>query len=167
MANLIGFYTLSKREISRFMKLWTVTFMPTIITTSLYLFIFGFAIVAAFSLFPKALVMSQQGINDSRLALYAQWVLNGMRANASTISTESGWTDDASFLATAGSGMGLVFNSPSPVSKEFPSTNNWLRYKLLVTSTGLVKEVTLIMKSGQFGGFDDPEIIYTELYYMP
>ena len=44
MANLIGFYTLSKREISRFMKLWTVTFMPTIITTSLYLFIFGFAI---------------------------------------------------------------------------------------------------------------------------
>jgi len=44
MANLIGFYTLSRREILRFMKLWTVTFMPTVITTSLYLFIFGFAI---------------------------------------------------------------------------------------------------------------------------
>jgi len=44
MANLIGFYTLSKREILRFMKLWTVTFMPTVITTFLYLFIFGFAI---------------------------------------------------------------------------------------------------------------------------
>ena len=44
MGNWIGFYTLTKREILRFLKVWTQTILPTGITTLLYLFIFGFAI---------------------------------------------------------------------------------------------------------------------------
>ena len=44
MANLIGFYTLSKREILRFLKVWTQTILPTWVTTLLYLFVFGFTI---------------------------------------------------------------------------------------------------------------------------
>jgi len=44
MANWIGFYTLSKREIWRFLKVWSQTILPTAITTVLYLFIFGFTI---------------------------------------------------------------------------------------------------------------------------
>jgi len=44
MTNWIGFYTLSKREIWRFLKVWSQTILPTAITTLLYLFIFGFTI---------------------------------------------------------------------------------------------------------------------------
>ena len=44
MTNWIGFYTLTKREILRFVKVWTMTILPTWITTLLYLFIFGFTI---------------------------------------------------------------------------------------------------------------------------
>jgi len=44
MANWIGFYTLTIREISRFLKVWSQTILPTAITTLLYLFVFGFAI---------------------------------------------------------------------------------------------------------------------------
>ncbi|HJO02034.1 MAG: ABC transporter permease [Candidatus Woesearchaeota archaeon] len=44
MANFIGFYTLTKREILRFLKVWTMTILPTWITTLLYLIIFGFTI---------------------------------------------------------------------------------------------------------------------------
>jgi len=44
MANWIGFYTLTAREISRFLKVWSQTILPTAITTLLYLFVFGFAI---------------------------------------------------------------------------------------------------------------------------
>ena len=44
MANLIGFYALTKREILRFLKVWTQTILPTWITTLLYLLIFGFII---------------------------------------------------------------------------------------------------------------------------
>jgi len=44
MANWIGFITLTKREIWRFLKVWTQTILPTAITTVLYLFIFGFTI---------------------------------------------------------------------------------------------------------------------------
>ena len=44
MTNWIGFYTLAKREILRFLKVWTQTILPTWITTLLYLIIFGFTI---------------------------------------------------------------------------------------------------------------------------
>jgi len=44
MTNWIGFYTLTKREISRFLRVWSQTILPTAITTLLYLFVFGFAI---------------------------------------------------------------------------------------------------------------------------
>src|SRR3989344_2439400 len=44
MPNWIGFYTLTKREILRFLKVWTQTILPTWITTLLYLIIFGFTI---------------------------------------------------------------------------------------------------------------------------
>jgi len=44
MANWIGFYVLAKREILRFLKVWTQTLLPTAITTLLYLFIFGLSI---------------------------------------------------------------------------------------------------------------------------
>jgi len=44
MTNWIGFYTLTKREISRFLKVWSQTILPTAITTILYLFVFGFTI---------------------------------------------------------------------------------------------------------------------------
>jgi len=44
MTNWIGFYTLTKREILRFLKVWTQTILPTGITTILYLIIFGFTI---------------------------------------------------------------------------------------------------------------------------
>ena len=44
MNNWIGFYTLTKREIIRFIKVWTQTILPTWITTLLYLFIFGLTI---------------------------------------------------------------------------------------------------------------------------
>lgn len=44
MGNWIGFYTLTKREILRFLKVWTQTILPTWITTLLYLFIFGLTI---------------------------------------------------------------------------------------------------------------------------
>ena len=44
MVNWTGFYTLTKREILRFLKVWTQTIFPTWITTLLYLLIFGFII---------------------------------------------------------------------------------------------------------------------------
>ncbi len=42
--NWIGFYTLSSREIMRFFSVWRQTIIPGIITTLLYIFIFGVAL---------------------------------------------------------------------------------------------------------------------------
>ena len=40
----IGFYTILKREIGRFLTLYRQTIMPSIITAALFLFIFGYAL---------------------------------------------------------------------------------------------------------------------------
>ncbi len=40
----IGFYTVLKREIGRFLSLYRQTIMPSIITAALFLFIFGYAL---------------------------------------------------------------------------------------------------------------------------
>src|SRR3982750_3451534 len=37
----IGFYTLVRRELRRFMRMWTQTLLPPVITMSLYFVIFG------------------------------------------------------------------------------------------------------------------------------
>ena len=42
--NWIGFYTLSSREIMRFFSVWRQTIIPGIITTLLYIFVFGVAL---------------------------------------------------------------------------------------------------------------------------
>ena len=42
--NWIGFYTLSSREILRFFTVWKQTIIPGIVTTLLYIFVFGVAL---------------------------------------------------------------------------------------------------------------------------
>tara|TARA_B100000927_G_C16366183_1_gene429531 strand:+ start:80 stop:844 length:765 start_codon:yes stop_codon:yes gene_type:complete len=42
--NWVGFYTLSSREIMRFFSVWRQTIIPGIITTLLYIFVFGVAL---------------------------------------------------------------------------------------------------------------------------
>tara|TARA_R110000868_G_scaffold91080_1_gene252636 strand:- start:16711 stop:17487 length:777 start_codon:yes stop_codon:yes gene_type:complete len=39
--NLVAFYTLVRKEISRFLRLWQQTLLPSAVTTSLYFIIFG------------------------------------------------------------------------------------------------------------------------------
>ena len=42
--NWVGFYTLSSREIMRFFSVWRQTIIPGIVTTLLYIFVFGVAL---------------------------------------------------------------------------------------------------------------------------
>ena len=42
--NWVGFYTLSSREILRFFTVWKQTIIPGIVTTLLYIFVFGVAL---------------------------------------------------------------------------------------------------------------------------
>lgn len=41
MQNWVAFYTLAYKEVKRFMRIWTQTLVPPIITTTLYFIIFG------------------------------------------------------------------------------------------------------------------------------
>ena len=39
--NWVGFYTLSSREVLRFFAVWKQTIIPGVVTTLLYIFVFG------------------------------------------------------------------------------------------------------------------------------
>ena len=42
--NWVGFYTLSSREVLRFFSVWKQTIIPGVVTTLLYIFVFGVAL---------------------------------------------------------------------------------------------------------------------------
>ena len=44
ISNWIGFYTLSSKEVMRFFSVWRQTIIPGVITTLLYIFVFGVAL---------------------------------------------------------------------------------------------------------------------------
>ena len=43
-SNWIGFYTLTSKEVMRFFSVWRQTIIPGVITTLLYIFVFGVAL---------------------------------------------------------------------------------------------------------------------------
>ena len=44
ISNWVGFYTLSSREVMRFFSVWKQTIIPGVVTTLLYIFVFGVAL---------------------------------------------------------------------------------------------------------------------------
>ena len=44
ISNWIGFYTLSSKEVMRFFSVWRQTIIPGVVTTLLYIFVFGVAL---------------------------------------------------------------------------------------------------------------------------
>ena len=42
--NLIGMWSLTQREISRFLRVWTQTLIPPVVTSLLFIVIFGYSI---------------------------------------------------------------------------------------------------------------------------
>ncbi len=63
----------------------------TLIEVSLAVLVLGLGLMVAFGLFPAGVRQNEESTADTRAALFADYVLNGMQANAATVTNWSEW----------------------------------------------------------------------------
>src|ERR1035437_8491090 len=85
----------------------------TLIEVSLAVLVLGLGLMAAFGLFPAGVRQNEESIADTRAALFADYVLNGMQANAATITDWSQWRDDGYSRILGNSGSPACPNDTS------------------------------------------------------
>ena len=98
----------------------------TLIEVSLAVPVLGLGLMAAFGLFPAGVRQNEESTADTRAALFADFVLNGMHANAAAVTNWGDWKDEATknFLNTRILGNGPDMPCPydnSGLPKEFKS----------------------------------------------
>ncbi len=70
----------------------------TLVEVSLAVLVVGLGLLSLFSLFPSGLRSGEDALADTRAALFASVVLDGMRANASSVSNWTEWNDQAAMV---------------------------------------------------------------------
>ena len=141
----------------------------TLIEVCLAVLIIGFGLVSIFGLFPSGLRSMEDDTADTRSGLFTESVMQGMRANASTIMDWADWTNAATFSGSIVSNV-LYSGSAQTGSVQairFPANGDWLRYKLTITAQSGTNSAMLEVCDGQYGAFDPPQsVAYTEFYYQ-
>ena len=145
----------------------------SLVEVSLAIFVVSIGLLTLFTLFPKGLKQGEAGHADTQTALFADYVLSTLRANASSISS-AGW---------AALQFNNIWPSPDPFSLdegqgpqsvEFPEDSGlYVRYILEMGQDGLRYTIALWVHSGKYGTSDvdafkaSSKSYYTELLYSP
>ena len=113
----------------------------TLVEVSLAVLVVGLGLLTLFSLFPSGLRSGEDALADTRAALFASVVLEGMRANASTVSNWAEWINSGpmkSRLCNAIDGVGsLTADGNMRTIADFPlGSMRPLRYALTINYLG-------------------------------
>jgi len=144
----------------------------SLIEVMLAVLVVSVGVLAILSLFPMALDQNSRAIASSQSALFADEVLNGLRACA-----DANW---GALDGNAAGGLPIVAQDRFPgiwavivtntvwtniYSNDIGVVNHALRYQLTLTSTGNIKKATLKVWQGQFGATGvAPGVYYTEFF---
>jgi Tfp pilus assembly protein PilV len=143
----------------------------SLVEVTLALMVMAIGILSIMSLFPAGLDQNIRSIADTHAAFFAEEVFGDLQARA-----ETNW-DDLANVSLPVSARDM-WSSVVPVhATNYPnySTNiySWgsppcedhaLRYRLVVTTNGLIKAATLFVWPGEFGSTNDPSIFYAEFF---
>ncbi|MCX6991801.1 MAG: hypothetical protein NT011_01525 [Kiritimatiellaeota bacterium] len=141
----------------------------SLVEVTLALMVMAIGILSIMSLFPAGLDQNARSIADTHAAFFAEEVFGGLQAQA-----ETNWARLAEApLPVAASNLW----SPAPSSVYVTGTNvttnsykyngfedHALRYRLVLTTNGLLKKTTLFVWPGEFGTTKDPSIFYAEFF---
>lgn len=83
----------------------------TLIEVSLAVLVLGLGLMAAFGLFPAGVRQNEESTADTRAALFADYVLNGMHANAAAVTNWDVWTGESGSYAHL---LGNAAGAPCP-----------------------------------------------------
>jgi len=142
----------------------------SLVEVTLALMVMAIGILSIMSLFPAGLDQNVRSIADTHATFFAEEVFGGLQATA-----EADWDNlAAAQLPVAASNMwsniatnricvSNVMNKYEYISDGNTYEDHVLRYRLIMTTNGLLKKATLWVWSGEFGT-NDPSIFYAEFF---
>lgn len=144
----------------------------SLIEISIALMVVAVGMLGVLTMFPVGLEQNQRSIEDTYAAMAAQEVFASLSMYA-----ENNWENLSSFtFPVAASDMWTTpniwrFTSPNTILTNKYSYQNIedhaFRYRLIITTNGYIKQVTLLIYPGEFGSINKPPLVfYNEFYKM-
>jgi prepilin-type N-terminal cleavage/methylation domain-containing protein len=124
----------------------------SLVEVSLAMMIISVGMITLFGLFPASLKQGEEAYQDTHTAQFAEYVLNGMRANFDGATSFADWSGSSPVLGLAGLG---VSETLTPLKLQYPrDSGTWVRYILELTPPGgsvMNWRVSLWAWSGEYG----------------
>lgn len=149
----------------------------SLIEVNLAIFVVAMGMLTLFSLFPSGLKQAETAHESTQEALFADYVLSTLRAEAALV-TAAEWQDMDEFRSMVVADMPLggdvqhSIPGTAPVAVRFPAADLHMRYILELTDAGNnLRRASLWCRSGQFGAADagifksGAAKYYTEFFY--
>jgi hypothetical protein len=143
----------------------------SLVEVSLAIFIVSFGLLTLFTLFPKGLKQAEAGHADTQTALFSDYVLSTLRANAMGVDSEIWDALEFSDIWPATDSTARP-DLESLQAVEFPvGSELYIRYFLELNPRGDHYAVALWVQAGQYGSSDvntfkrSADAYYTELFY--
>jgi len=150
----------------------------SLVEISLALLIVAIGMLAILGMFPAGLDQNARSISDTHAALFAGEVFGSLRVHA-----ETNWDGIGSntilYLSTAGStnwynpsselDTMLDNNIYTNIYRRRQNTNlidHAFRYRISLTTNGLIKAATLRFWPGEFGTASNPAMFYSEFFRL-
>jgi len=141
----------------------------SLVEVTLALMVMAIGILSIMSLFPAGLDQNARSIADTHAAFFAEEVFAGLQAKAETnwakleefnvpVAASNMWSGMTNKVHVTGTNM--VMNKYAYNTYE----DHALRYRLALTTNGLLKAATLFVWPGEFGSTNDPSIFYAEFF---
>ena len=150
----------------------------SLIEVCLAILVIGFGLVAVFSLFPSGLRSSDADTADTRTGLFTETVLDGLRANASSLNLDD-WNNSFatkvvkdvlkdSDPAHPDAIPDVITTALFPAPVGAPTDNDYLRYRLTINTTVSNRYYAVIeVENGHYpaNSMSAPSVAYTEFVY--
>lgn len=154
---------------------WPLTSGFSLVEVTLALMVMAIGILSIMSLFPAGLDQNARSIADTHAAFFAEEVFAGLQGQA-----ETNWTGLANVglpIATTNwyeqnqGDLNTVLTSGltnkyfrTKLAFDANDVDHALRYRLVLTTNGLIKAATLYVWPGEFGTTNDPSLFYAEFF---
>jgi Tfp pilus assembly protein PilV len=147
----------------------------SLIEVNLAIFVVAMGMLTLFSLFPSGLRQAETAHESTQEALFADYVLSTLRAEAMLVTNATEWLDMNQFRSLVMADLPLggdVKHGATPVSVQFPDADLRMRYILQLNDEGNnLRSASLWCRSGEFGSTVSTNFMagaakfYTEFFY--
>lgn len=147
----------------------------SLVEVCLAILVVGLGLLSVFTLFPSGLRSAEDDTADTRAGLFMESAMNGMRANAMSITNWSDWADPAVFSQKLKLDVLVRNGTPEPIKTDvvdappFPDgSGDFLRYRLTLGLDDPARRWALLeVEDGRYPEnlISFPSICYTEFWF--